>query len=231
MFKLMKLEMKKFKLSSYSRSAIIANFVILGFMFLISFISKMEGDTDFVNYQEAIGVIESFVRATFIIFASTLIAKLIIGEFKKKTITTLFMYPISRKKLIAAKLTIIIIFTFTWIIISNVFITTVYYFLTVNYQLIPGSLTADFLQEHSVSVLMNAISASCMALIPLYFGMKKYSIPTTIITSILIVMIVSNNNGSFSLNDIIVIPLSLAVIGLTVAYLAIRNIDRLDIRV
>ena len=226
----MKLEMKKFKLYSYTRSAIIVNFVILGFMFLISFISKIEGDTDFVNYQEALGVIESFVRATFIIFAATLIAKLVIGEFKNKTITTLFMYPISRKKLLTAKLIIVVIFTFTWIIISNAFVTTVYYFLAVNYQLIPGSLTAAFVQEHSVSVLMNAVAASCMALIPLYFGMKKYSIPTTIITSILIVMIVSNNNGSFSLNDIIVIPLSLAAIGLTIAYLAIRNIDRLDIR-
>lgn len=78
---------------------------------------------------------------------------------------------------------------------------------------------------------MYAVAASGMALIPLYFGMKKYSIPSTIITSILIVVLVTSNNGGFSLNDIFVIPLSLALIGLVIAYLAIRNIDRIDIKV
>ena len=231
MFKLMKLEMKKFKLSSYSVNAVIANFVILGFIFLIAFISKVEGDQDFVNYQEVLTVIDSFVRGTFIIFAATLIAKLIIGEFKNKTITTLFMYPISRKKIIAAKLAIVFIFTFIWIIISNVFITSVFCFLSGKYQLVPDTLTASLLQEHGISVVMYAVAASGMALIPLYFGMKKYSIPSTIITSILIVVLVTSNNGGFSLNDIFVIPLSLALIGLVIAYLSIRNIDRIDIKV
>ena len=231
MLKLIKLEMKKFNLTSYSLNAVIANFVILGFMFLIAFISKIEGDTDFSTYQEVLGIIDSFVRATFIIFAGALIAKLVIGEFKNKTITTLFMYPISRKKLLAAKLAIVIIFTFSWIIISNVFITIVYGWISVHYQLIPDTLTASLLQEHGLSVLMNAVAAAGMALIPLYFGMRKYSIPATIISSILIVIIVANNTGGFSLNNIIIIPISLALIGLTVAYLSIRNIDKMDIKV
>ena len=76
---------------------------------------------------------------------------------------------------------------------------------------------------------MNAIAASGMALIPLYFGMRKYSISTTIISSILIVLLVSSDNGGFSLNDIIVIPISLAFIGISVAYFAIRNIEKVDL--
>jgi len=227
---LMRLEIKKFKLKSYINGAILANFVILGFMLLILFISKVEGSTDFENYQEALSVIDSFVRATFIIFASTLIAKLIIGEFKSKTITTLFMYPISRKKLIAAKLAIIILFTFCSIIISNLFVTSVFCFISERYHLLPDTLTASMITQLIPSVFMNAIAASGMSLIPLYFGMRKYSISTTIITSLLIVMVVSSNNGGFSLNDIIVIPLSLAVVGISVAYFAIRNIEKVDLR-
>lgn len=230
MLNLMRLEIKKFKLKSYINGAILANFVILGFMLLILFISKVEGSTDFENYQEALSVIDSFVRATFIIFASTLIAKLIIGEFKSKTITTLFMYPISRKKLIAAKLAIIILFTFCSIIISNLFVTSVFCFISERYHLLPDTLTASMITQLIPSVFMNAIAASGMSLIPLYFGMRKYSISTTIITSLLIVMVVSSNNGGFSLNDIIVIPLSLAVVGISVAYFAIRNIEKVDLR-
>lgn len=230
MLNLMRLEIKKFKLKSYINGAILANFVILGFMLLILFISKVEGSTDFENYQEALSVIDSFVRATFIIFASTLIAKLIIGEFKSKTITTLFMYPISRKKLIAAKLAIIILFTFCSIIISNLFVTSVFCFISERYHLLPDTLTASMITQLIPSVFMNAIAASGMSLIPLYFGMRKCSISTTIITSLLIVMVVSSNNGGFSLNDIIVIPLSLAVVGISVAYFAIRTIEKVDLR-
>ena len=43
MLNLMRLEMKKFHLGSYVRGAIIANLVILGFLFMILFISKVEG--------------------------------------------------------------------------------------------------------------------------------------------------------------------------------------------
>ncbi|MEK5067645.1 ABC transporter permease [Sporosarcina sp. FSL K6-1508] len=227
---LMRLEIIKFKLGSYIKGAVIANFVILGLMVLITFISKIEGSTDFENHQEVLLFIDSIVRGTFIIFAATLIAKLIIGEFKSKTITTLFMYPISRKKLIAAKLAIIILFTFCSIVISNLFVTSFFYFINERYHLLPNALTVSTITQHVPLVVMNAIAASGMSLIPLYFGMKKYSTSTTIISSILIVMLVSSNNSGFSLNDIIVIPLSLAVIGISVAYFAVRNIEKVDLR-
>ena len=226
----MRLEMKKYKLGSYVKGAVIANFVIVGLILLITFISKVEGEPEFESYSFALSIIDSFVRATFIIFAATLIAKLIIGEFKNKTITTLFMYPINRKKLIAAKLAIVILFTFSAIIISNVVVTGIFYLISEGFQLVPDNLTVTLITQQASSVFMNAVAASGMSLIPLYFGMKKNSIPATIISSILIVMIVTQNTGSFSLNDIIVIPISLALIGVCVAYFSIRNIEKIDLR-
>lgn len=38
-----------------------------------------------------------FVRSVFIVFAGVLIAKLVIGEYKNRTITVMFTYPVSRK--------------------------------------------------------------------------------------------------------------------------------------
>lgn len=227
---LMRLEMKKYKLFSYIKGAIIANIIIAGLLVAMLFISKVEGDQFLTNYTEALTIIDTIVRATFIIFAASLISKLIIGEFKNKTITTLFLYPINRKKLIAAKLAIVILFTFCSIILSNVFLTIVFSSVTNYFDLIPGTLSINMVTQHTPSMLMNAIAASGMCLIPLYFGMKKYSASTTIISSILIVMIVSSNSGNFSLNDIIIIPISLAIIGISIAYFAIRNIEKTDLK-
>ncbi|MGE7675619.1 ABC transporter permease [Lysinibacillus sp. NPDC094403] len=229
MLNLMRLEMKKYHIGSYIKRAIFANFVILGIMFMLLFITKIEGDLTFDNYQMALGIIDSAVRAVFIIFASALIAKLIIGEFKYKTITVAFMYPINRKKLIASKLAIVVLFTFSAIIISTAFVTAIFCAVSENFQLVSDTLTSSLIIQRIPVVIMNAVAASCIALIPLYFGMRKYSIPATIISSILIVAAVSSNTGNFTLYDIIIIPITLAIIGISVAYLSFRNIEKIDI--
>lgn len=149
MSNLMRLEMKKFKLGSYIKSAIITNFIVAAVLVAALFISKAEGELAFQNYPEALSAIDSMVRGTFIIFASTLISKLIISEFKNKTITTLFLYPINRKKLIAAKLAIVIVFTFCAIIISNVFITAVFSFVSNSFNFIPDTLTVAMIAQHT----------------------------------------------------------------------------------
>jgi len=41
--------------------------------------------------------------------------------------------------------------------------------------------------------------------------------------------VTSSNTGNFTLNDIIIIPITLAIVGLSIAYLAIRNIEKVDI--
>lgn len=229
MLNLMRLEMKKFHIGSYIKRAIFANFVILAIMFMLLFITKIEGDAVFENYQTVLSIIDSTVRAVFIIFASALIAKLIISEFKYKTITLAFMYPINRKKLMASKLAIIVLFTFSAIIVSNFFVSAVFCTIISNLHLFSDTLTISVIIQRIPIVIMNAIAASCIALIPLYFGMRKYSIPVTIISSIFIVSVVSSNTGNFSLNDIIFIPIVLAIIGISVAYASFRKIEKMDI--
>nr|WP_016994505.1 hypothetical protein [Lysinibacillus boronitolerans] len=128
-----------------------------------------------------------------------------------------------------AKLAIVMLFTFSMIIISNALITTIFCVISDQYELIPDVLSSSLIIQHIPSVLMNAIAASGIALIPLYFGMRKYSIPTTIISSIIIVSVTSSNSGNFTLNDIIIIPITLAIVGLGIAYLAIRNVEKVDV--
>ncbi|KOS60513.1 ABC transporter permease [Lysinibacillus sp. FJAT-14222] len=229
MLNLMRLEMKKYHIGAYIKRAVFANFVILAIVFMLIFITKIEGDQDLRNYQAVLGLIDSGVRAVFIIFASVLIAKFIIGEFKYKTITVAFMYPINRKKLIASKLAIVVLFTFSAIILSTIFVTAIFCAVSESFQLLPDALSLSLIIQRIPVVIMNAVSASCIALIPLYFGMRKYSIPATIISSILIVSVVSSNSGNFTLYDIILIPITLAIIGIGVAYSSFRNIEKIDI--
>lgn len=219
MLKLIGLELKKAKLGNYLFGIFIANLVILLFITLI----------DFETYEVTMQVMDTFIRATFTVFAAFLLSKLIIEEFKNKTVSVLFMYPISRAKMIAAKLVIVSVFTFMSIIFSNFFIKAAYTLVSQSYNITDETLTLSILRDGLPELILMAITASLVSLIPLYFGLRKYSVPTTIVSAILIVMVTSSNSGGGSLNDIIAIPISLAAIGLLIMYGTIRKISKLDI--
>ncbi|MCR8643353.1 ABC transporter permease [Paenibacillus sp. N1-5-1-14] len=229
MLKLMKLELHKFKMMGYVRAAAIANVFIFGFMILMSYTPELDGTIIFRDFNVVFSMVDVFARATFIIFAAVLLGRLVIDEFNSKTITVLFMYPIKRQKIIAAKLIVIIIFTFVGVLASIILLSTLYFIVNTFMHLVPGELTMTLVLQQAVKISFNALAASFMALIPLYFGMRKYSFPTTIVSSIIIVLLTCSNNGGFNLNDIIIIPIGLAIVGAAIGYMAIRKIDQIDI--
>ncbi|MCG7408701.1 ABC transporter permease [Paenibacillus sp. ACRRX] len=229
MLKLMRLEMKKFRMAGYVRGALISSLIILAFTCMVSYGQKLENDIPFDSFKMMMGLTETLVRSTFIVFAAVLLAQFVIHEFRTKSITVLFMYPINRKKLMAAKLLIVMIFTFVAIICSDVIVTGGFILFNHFTHVIEDTLTSQLLWAMGGKMLMNAVMASGICLIPLFFGMRKYSTSTTIVSAVLLLFIVGSNNGGISLNDIIVIPIGLALIGIYIAYLGIRNIERKDV--
>lgn len=229
MLKLIKLELKKIKMGGYVRGTLITNIAIIGILFIILVGSKSEGEVSFENYNFAFTIMGSLVKGTFIVFASVMLSRLVIEEYKTGTITQLFMYPINRKKLIWAKLVIVSSFTFISTFLTNITIDFVFILINNAYEFVPGSLTKEMLINNFISIIMNSLTSTCMALIPLYFGLKKKSAPVTIISSLLIVAIVCSNTNGFSLGAIIAVPITLSAIGVLIAYLTIRNIEHIDV--
>jgi len=227
--KLMKLEMKKNKVGGNIKGVIIANLVIIGLLLIMIFGSIKDGSMEFTSFNFTFSMVDTMVKATFIIFASALLARIVIEEYKNDTITLLFMYPINRKKLIIAKLLIVVLFTFISIILSNIFIDFVLCITNSFYNFIPDKLTTALIVNNFKAISINALASTGMGLIPLYFGMRKKSVPATIISAILIVSIICSDNGGYSLSNIIAIPITLSIMGVCIAYLAIRNIEQADV--
>ncbi|MBG0968835.1 MULTISPECIES: ABC transporter permease [Bacillus] len=231
MLHLMKLELKKFKLGWYVKRAIIANVVILALMIFVSIIAQVEGDAEIRNPETILLMASTIVRATFIIFGSVLIARLIIGEYKNKTILLMFSYPINRKKMMASKLTITAIVTFITVIVSNILVVGVFFGIDSYFSILPNSFTVDQLMQEGIKLVPLAIATAGMSLIPLYFGMRKRSVPTTIVSSLIVVSIAMNGNPEFSIATFLPLQLALATIGVVIAYYGIKNIEKEDITV
>lgn len=108
---LIKLELKKFGIAQN----IIFMFAAILFSILFITISLWDSMTDpkqvkdtFESTYLVIGLLMSFI---FLVYSSVLTAKLVIGEYNHRTITIMFSYPLNRIKLIASKLTIIMVYS------------------------------------------------------------------------------------------------------------------------
>ncbi|PFU45372.1 hypothetical protein COK86_07055 [Bacillus cereus] len=231
MLRLMKLELKKFKLGWYVKGAVIANIAILALMIFTSIVAQVEGDPEIRDPQMMLLTASTLVRATFIIFGSVLIARLIIGEYKNKTILLMFSYPINRKKMMISKLAITATLTFITVILSNILVVGVFFGIDSYFSILPNSFTIDQLKQEGINLVPLAIATAGISLIPLYFGMRKRSVPATIVSSLIVVSIAINNTPMFSTATFLPLQLALAAIGVAIAYYGIKNIEREDVTV
>ncbi|MEC0793057.1 ABC transporter permease [Bacillus licheniformis] len=231
MLNLIKLEFKKTKLGWYYKGAVIANLCILGLLCLIGSEEKNlpQAKMSMADAASMLLVIGIFVRSVFIVFAGVLIAKLVIGEYKNRTITVMFTYPVSRKKLMAAKLLLTGGLTFLTMIVSELILAFIFSQLNDVYQFSPEKLTMHDVGNEIGSMLIYAASSTGLSFIPLYFGMRKQSVPATIVTSCILTTLLGQQSDEFSLASIIYIPISLVLVGIAIAFWSIRKIDQEDV--
>ncbi|HDR8175812.1 ABC transporter permease [Bacillus cereus] len=233
MLRLMKLEWKKHKLSSYFKGVAICIIAIFAAVSLMALGMKAEGDVLFFDFTQQMVLINTFIRITFIIFSSVILSRLVIDEYKNKTMQLLFMYPLQRKMLMRAKLTIVFCFCFVSTIIATFSISLLVYFVSPMMGLIETPATIGEIISIVPTTFMSAFMISGISLIPLFFGMRKKSTPTTITSAVIIGMLISSNfgpgNGQVSLFNFIAIPIVLCLLGIFISYLSYRKIDKIDV--
>ncbi|WP_136603760.1 ABC transporter permease [Paenibacillus dokdonensis] len=228
MLKLIQLEMKKQKLGWYVRGAGIAIIIISFFMWLMPY-AEDNGEPTFTSYADALSIGGLFVRAVFIVFGSVLLSRFIIDEYKTKTVSVMFTYPIARKKLIMAKMLLILFLILVTMIIATVIVSLVFLAVNSHYHFLPGKPDGTVLLHMGIQLFIQTLSAAGISLIPLYFGMRKKSVPTTIVSSVILMGLLSSSNKGYTLSSSVTIPLILGIIGFLVAYLSFRNVDKADI--
>ncbi|MGR9635143.1 ABC transporter permease [Bacillus cereus] len=233
MFKLMKLEWKKHQLSSYFKSIAICIIAIFAVVSLMAWGMKAEEDVLFSDFTQNMALVNIFIRITFIIFSSVILSRLVIDEYKNKTIQLSFMYPLQRKLLMSAKLTIVFCFCFVSTIIATFIISLLVYFVSPMMGLIETPATIGEIIAIIPATFISAFMISGISLIPLFFGMRKKSTPTTITSAVIISMLISGNVGAesnqVSMFDFIAIPIVLCLLGIFISYLSFRKIDKIDV--
>ncbi|MFZ0577384.1 MAG: ABC transporter permease [Psychrobacillus psychrotolerans] len=229
MIKLINLEIKKFKLMKYWKGVLGANLGFIIFIGMVYFLNKVEEEIPFDNFEMASTIISAVVSATFIIFASVILANLVIDEYKNKSIDLMFTYPISRKKIMSAKLIIVMVFTFMTVLFSTLFLQALVYIMDVTFDILPGDISIQELINSVWKSFFIAFAAAGLSLIPLLIGMLRKSSSATIVSSIFLVTLTSSVSNNFTFSSVMTVSISLALLGIIIGWLSIRNVEKTDL--
>lgn len=229
MLKLIKLEIKKYKAVSLLRGILTTTFISAAVLFLIAFGDVKQAKAVFESYSFMAVTIKTINGLSYVIFGSVLISRMVVGEFKDKTILNLFLYPISRKKLIASKLTMISAIVFTASFLTDLFISAVIIIFSARFNIIGGNFTAAALRDMLVTFLTGSLSTAFISLIPVYFGMLRRSTSFTIVSAVILGSLLNSNSSGISLSSLAVVQIVFALLGIFSAWFTFRNIDKKDI--
>ena len=231
LLKLLRLEWKKNSMSSYFKSLIIC---IIGIFAAVALMAVGSGDEKmFLDYTDFMALTNILISIVFIIFASVILSRLVIDEYKNKTVQLLFTYPLKRKKIIFAKLSLVFGFCFFSIIIATFMMNIAVYFLNPMMNLFEAPVEIQEMVATIPSTFINAFMMAGVSLIPLYFGMRKKSTASAITSAVLIGFFinatVSNGDTSASLSQFIIVPIIMCLIGLIIGYLSYYKVDKVDL--
>lgn len=127
---LIKLELKRNNMRTYVIASLIIVITMLGFLYLFAYAPMLEpNDKDmqiFSGYGNLIPLYGVLNMAAFCVLSSVMYTKFVIDDYSGKRPTLLFSYPVSRKKIVLSKLSVVSIFTIASMLISNLIIFSIF---------------------------------------------------------------------------------------------------------
>ena len=235
MGKLIKLEWEKYEIGKYILNAAILIVLLVIFNYAMTFLGIANDpdtgvpDMAFSNMGVSTNV-ELLTDITFLIFAAAMHATFIIGAYKNKTMNLMFLYPLNRKKIMAAKMLAVCIFCFAGIVIAKLACYGVS-----NLGFMMGQ-KASFPMDYNmlsvsfyIQLLIRSAATISISLLALLIGMIAKSSKVTVISSFLLIILMQGNVGGATLKDNLAVPIVLMAISVLAAILIVQRVEKKDV--
>jgi len=200
MIKLLKLELKKQNIRTYIISSIIVSIVMLGFLFLFAYAPQIDSnDKDlsfFAGYKNIISLFSMFNMFVFAVLGSVMYSKFIVEDYMDNKLILLFSYPIPRKKVLLSKIMLIGGFVILAMILSLLFNFVTFISLDYFLKWMNDSFSMAFFVELIEKSILMTIFAFCVSFFACALGFIKKSVPTTIVSAMILSSMLSNSGVS-----------------------------------
>lgn len=228
MWKLIELEWRKLEQKKVL-GEVIVYWVILMFC-PVFFLKVVFADFTIVDfgqsYSRAMPLMLS-IQMGFVLFGASLINHVFIEEYKNKTMSLSYGYPLSRQKLVTAKVLFIFLTVFICTLVSFVLSGITTYVYDQIYDVINGQPNVADLVMYIARMILHSVIVALISLIPLFlFGIWMRAVIPTVICAI-VLMNVPTFAGIIQITlrlDVLYVLLSL--IGVLSVYVSVKMINQ-----
>lgn len=183
---LLRLEFRKFNLK---RNILITIFLYL-FCLLFLTVSMVDSMTDPEqtrdSFMSMFQVTEILLPLLFLVYASVQTSSFVIGEYNNRTIMILFTCPLNKKRLIAAKLMIIILFTAAAMALGYLCCCGWLVGADAAFDMLEDTFLPSFPALWLISAGSSILTCAILSLWSFIIGMIKKSVPSAIISALVV---------------------------------------------
>lgn len=232
---LISLELKKNKIQTYLLASLTITITMLGFLFLFAYAPMLEPDDKdmaiFSGYNNLIPLFAVFNMAVFAVLSAVMYAKFVIEDYSGKRPILLFSYPVRRKKMVLAKLSVVSGFTIVAMILSNFIIYLIFGSTEKFIHLVGEDFTFLIMLKVVEYTLVMAVIASSIGIIAVGLGWIKKSVPTTIVSAVLLASLMCNIvvNATLSRVTMYALAIVMVTIGLLVSIILIKKVTAMEV--
>lgn len=226
MRKLIVLELKRNRIRPYHIAALICGVTMLGFQYLMAavpYIDPADSDTQlFSQYPFLLGITCLVCMALFSILSAVMASRFVVEEYSGKRAILLLSYPISRKRVLRAKLLLVFGYAVGAMFLCGAVIQAVFFLTELLFPICSDHLTVEVILQSLGFLLCCSILAGLLGVVSLWFGFRKKSISVTIVASVILAALVCQIITA----ALTFLPVMGAVLGVTgiLAALAIKNL-------
>ncbi|MFJ7730827.1 ABC transporter permease [Lysinibacillus sp. NPDC097231] len=197
MIKLIVLELRRNKISTFLITSLIIAVVVLGFTFLFGYGPQIEAsrgvmpnDTAFeifMTWKGCIPLIGTLFLVSFAVMSAIMNAKFTVEEYDGKKAILLFSYPVKRSRILFAKCILVFGFTSLAMFICNIAMVSFFGLISNAVGILPETFTtSEFLYLLKFSVVLSLL-ASSVGLVAMRIGFIKKSLSASIVSAIIMV--------------------------------------------
>ena len=167
---------------------------MLGFQYLMAAIPYMdptEPDAElFSQYPFLMGITCLVCMAIFSILSAVMASRFVVEEYSGKRAILLLSYPISRKKVLCAKLVLVFAYTTGAMLLCGVVVQAVFFLTESLFPICSDHLTIKVVLQSLGFLFCCSVLAGLMGVIALWFGFRKKSVSVTIVASVILAALV-----------------------------------------
>lgn len=183
MLKLMRLELQRMNLRTYWMSSVIGGIVLLLFTYFVAYVAQAEQEMQFYHYETIFQFTSSISIIFFGILSAAMYSRLIIREYSGKRLVLLFSYPVSRQKILTAK----IVTVFSFVLLSMLFSTAIPMAIFAATEslapIVPDTMTFGVLAAAFRMEVVSLAAVNAIGLIAMRIGFIQKSVPATLISA------------------------------------------------